>query len=107
MKTFKFGPHKKVCEDHFEPTCFVENLQAKLLGYESRKRLKADAVPTIFSFAPKETTTGRTYRAEKRQKLINNSNSPCSIVIVFGKQTRFTMALIAKSKVYTVLMASG
>ena len=24
VKTFKFGKHKKVCEDHFESSCFVD-----------------------------------------------------------------------------------
>ncbi len=50
VKTFTFGDYKKVCEDHFSPDCFEENFQAKLLGYKPRRKLKEDAVPTIFSF---------------------------------------------------------
>ena len=69
VKTFRFGKSKKVCEDHFESTCFEENLEAEALGYKPRKKLKADSFPTIFSFAQPETSTGRAERAEKRQKL--------------------------------------
>ena len=68
-----FVPNKSfvVCEDHFEPECFEENRQALLLGYNPRsKKLRDDAVPTIFSFREKpkrrESTEKRLESAKKR-----------------------------------------
>lgn len=50
LNSFKFNETKKVCEDHFHPDCFERNLQAEMLGYTAKKKLKPAAIPTIFSF---------------------------------------------------------
>ena len=40
-----------VCQEHFEESCFADELQARL-GFTKKRRLKPDAVPTIFNFDP-------------------------------------------------------
>ena len=69
-----FVPSKAfvVCEDHFERDCFEKNRQAELLGYKPRvKKLKPDAVPTVFSFRKniqhRLHTERRRVSAEKRE----------------------------------------
>ena len=58
-----------LCSDHFDLTCFDESvhLQNQLLG-GSKRKLKKDAVPTIFSHkpAPKACVTS-VARAVKRK----------------------------------------
>ncbi|XP_038069325.1 uncharacterized protein LOC119738492 [Patiria miniata] len=50
VEGFVFSKNKLVCEDHFEVTCFREDLQARVLGYRpARKKLKPGSVPTIFA----------------------------------------------------------
>ena len=45
----------RVCSLHFEPECFERDLEAELLGLTSTQRkLKLDAVPTIFDHRPKK-----------------------------------------------------
>ena len=45
----------RVCSLHFEPECFERDLKAELLGLTSTKRkLRVDAVPTIFDHRPKK-----------------------------------------------------
>ena len=41
----------RLCSNHFTHDCFERALCAELLGQESKSRLKADAVPTIFTFS--------------------------------------------------------
>ena len=67
----KFGANSVVCEDHFEDSCFDERstLQARLMGWKIRKRLKPDAVPTIFVHRLAKSDTGRKTRLEPRNKL--------------------------------------
>ncbi|KAJ8049969.1 hypothetical protein HOLleu_02957 [Holothuria leucospilota] len=48
VEKFTFGKHKVVCEDHFRPECFEEDIRARLMGETPRKILKPDAVPEIF-----------------------------------------------------------
>ncbi|XP_022110732.1 uncharacterized protein LOC110990176 [Acanthaster planci] len=49
VEGFVFSKNKLVCEDHFELTCFREDLQARVLGYRpARKKLKPGSVPTLF-----------------------------------------------------------
>ena len=38
----------RICELHFSPDCFLRDLEAELTGRPVRKRLKEDAVPTIY-----------------------------------------------------------
>ena len=51
VKNYSFDNAKKVSHEHFEESCFETELQERL-GFRIRKRLKPDAVPTIFSFKP-------------------------------------------------------
>ena len=53
--TFKWNRNKKVCSDHFHPKCYEEDMMAKMLGGKPKVRLKAGAVPTIFSHKTYDT----------------------------------------------------
>ncbi|KAJ8050065.1 hypothetical protein HOLleu_03116 [Holothuria leucospilota] len=66
VKKFNFGPRKLVCEDHFEKSCYVEDIRAKILGCQPRKRLKDDAVPTIFVHRKPAVNLKRLERCTKR-----------------------------------------
>nr|XP_022296455.1 uncharacterized protein LOC111106186 [Crassostrea virginica] len=48
IKTFVFAYHKIVCEKHFEEDCFEDDIEARLMNFKPRKKLKKGAVPTIF-----------------------------------------------------------
>ena len=50
-----------LCSEHFEADCFeVDSMLAEQMGLKKRKRLKPDAVPTIFvrHVTPQQTTGG-------------------------------------------------
>ena len=38
----------RICELHFSPDCFIRDLEAELTGRPIRRRLKNDAIPTLF-----------------------------------------------------------
>ena len=66
VEKFSFGKHKLVCEDHFKPDCFKEDLQARLMGTVPKKILKEYAVPEIFVHRRPKDDSGRADRAAKR-----------------------------------------
>lgn len=73
-----------VCSDHFTPDSYERNLQAELLGYKPKPKLKPDAVPTLFSHSrpakrPRLSSERRTQEKEK------NEVSPCELYTVFGQ----------------------
>lgn len=44
-----------VCSEHFTEDCFETDLKAQLIPEQKvKKRLKCDAVPSVFSFGPAE-----------------------------------------------------
>ena len=50
-----------LCSEHFEADCFeVDSMLAEQMGLKKRRRLKPDAVPTIFvrHVTPQQTTGG-------------------------------------------------
>ena len=49
IQTFTFNSNKKVCSEHFNPECYEEDKMAKMLNYTPKVRLKAGAIPTIFT----------------------------------------------------------
>ena len=67
VKNFNFASYKRVCEDHFEASCFMDDMEARLMGYQKKKKkLKRDAVPTVFAFKQHLVDDSRAKRAEKR-----------------------------------------
>ena len=51
VANYKFGKDVTLCEDHFDPICFKEDLMTKLTGIKPktvRKDLVSGAVPSIF-----------------------------------------------------------
>ena len=49
LETFKWNLNKKVCSDHFHPSCILEDKIAKLFGTPPAKpQLVPGTVPTIF-----------------------------------------------------------
>ena len=66
VKNYSFDNAQKVCHEDFEESCFETELQERL-GFRIHKRLKSDAVPTIFSFKPTQSY-GQQERKERAQK---------------------------------------
>lgn len=58
-----------VCGEHFEKECFESDLMEQLVGGKKRKRLKIDAVPSIFEFtSPSAVSGGRRATTANRIK---------------------------------------
>ncbi|PIK46489.1 hypothetical protein BSL78_16650 [Apostichopus japonicus] len=57
LSSYKFSKHRVVCEDHFEKHCFMRDFEAEMGFRLPRKRLKPDAVPTIFVHRQMATTS--------------------------------------------------
>ncbi|XP_046862575.1 THAP domain-containing protein 2-like [Xenia sp. Carnegie-2017] len=58
------------CSEHFAPDCFESDLRQKLTPWQPlKRRLKRDAVPSIFSFGPQPSKKrlSSEHRTEKRQ----------------------------------------
>ena len=55
-----------ICSNHFTPDSY-ENTKHEL-GLHKKKRLKKNAIPTIFSYKKQEETTGRKRRIEERER---------------------------------------
>eukprot|EP00112_Aurelia_sp_Birch-Aquarium-sp1_P004337 Seg149.4 transcript_id=Seg149.4/GoldUCD/mRNA.D3Y31 product="THAP domain-containing protein 5" protein_id=Seg149.4/GoldUCD/D3Y31 len=45
---FPFSRNQLICEEHFEPSMFKDDIKSRVMGLPSRKLLKEDAYPTIF-----------------------------------------------------------
>jgi hypothetical protein len=64
-----------VCSEHFEADFFENDLVKQLTGKRSKRKLKEDAVPSIFSFTtsgstgkrPRESTENRLKRQRQRE----------------------------------------
>ena len=55
LETFQFRMDKVLCKKHILPEMFQEDIQPNLMEHApSKKLLKPDAVPTIFSHRPAE-----------------------------------------------------
>ncbi|XP_048733628.2 THAP domain-containing protein 3-like [Ostrea edulis] len=75
IKTFVFAYHKVVCEKHFEEDCFEDDVEARLMNFKPRKKLKRGAVPTIFldSKIPKKREASERRKKEKEKlELLEN-----------------------------------
>ena len=69
----------RICSNHFEEECFERDLKAELMGTDSRKRLKRDAVPTLFVFtAHTDKRTLSEARKEKASKQKYIDEACCS-----------------------------
>ena len=72
LETFQFSKDKVLCEKHFLPEMFQEDIRARLMGYTpSKKLLKPDAVPTVFSHRPageKDQQASRDQKKEQRRR---------------------------------------
>ena len=74
------GPseHSVLCSDHFTPECFeIDSLLAPSMGLEKRRKLKPDAVPSIFKrhTAGEEMKEGCSSSAVKRKATAISSES--------------------------------
>ena len=49
-KNLVLNEHHVVCGEHFEAFCFERDLRSELLNEKRPKKLKEDAVPTIFAY---------------------------------------------------------
>ena len=58
--------NSRICSNHFTDDCFTQNVEAlRSIGWPlKRLTLKADAVPTVFDFSPRITST-RTQAAKR------------------------------------------
>ena len=57
-----------VCSEHFEDSCFEVNLMEKLSGMKRKRKLKSDAVPSIFNFSSSTKPAKRRATSENRIK---------------------------------------
>ena len=48
LNLFQTSQWLRICELHFDQNCFIRDLEAELTGRPLRKRLKPDAIPTLF-----------------------------------------------------------
>ncbi|XP_044184354.1 uncharacterized protein LOC122964679 [Acropora millepora] len=80
-----------VCSDHFQSECFQTDLREQLTGERGRRRLKSDAVPSIFNFSTsnrpskrRSTTELRSLQKQRKQTvrelLISTNPSSASAV---------------------------
>ena len=44
--------HNYVCSEHFLPSCFRMDFPAELMGEKVRKKLRDDAIPSLFKYGP-------------------------------------------------------
>lgn len=85
-KKYKHHRDRVVCEKHFTPECFEEDLKARLMGTEPQKKLRQGSVPTLFSFRPVTTSlelpsrTKRRIQAKERQQVQLCSPAPIAYV---------------------------
>ena len=64
-----------MCSEHFEADCFEKDLVLELTGKRSKRKLKPDAVPSIFDFntsslagkRTRESTENRLKRKRQRE----------------------------------------
>jgi len=57
-----------VCSEHFEKECFELDLVEQLTGEKRKKKLKADALPSIFNFSTSTVSVKRRATTENRIK---------------------------------------
>jgi len=71
----------RICSDHFSPECYIRDLQSELLGLDRSKKLKDNAVPTIFDFSGyakqtdvPSTSSATSQRSIQRSERVNERN---------------------------------
>ena len=101
-KNWKPTKSSKLCSQHFESSCFVQNFEAmQSVGWTAgRLRLKKDAVPTIFEYSVEPTSV-----ASKRKQ-------PTNVRTAFEKRRRQEVNIIvivsniclhlSKTKLYSI-----
>ncbi|XP_050413509.1 uncharacterized protein LOC126827971 [Patella vulgata] len=65
-KNYVVTAHSCICSDHFEEGCFVRDLQAELLKITRPRKIKDDALPTVFNHGMKSLPTKRRLHTEQR-----------------------------------------
>jgi len=69
LRTENLPPLKNcyVCGEHFDNECFESDFMEQLIGEKKRKRLKADTIPSIFTFtSPTAVSSKRRGATENR-----------------------------------------
>ena len=74
----------RLCSAHFTDDCFERDLKAELMpGTKSKRILKADAVPTVFTYTKKQeqrpTSTMRLKAKEEKEVCVHIFMSECVI----------------------------
>ncbi|XP_031555107.1 uncharacterized protein LOC116292014, partial [Actinia tenebrosa] len=69
-----------VCSEHFEDGCFESDLMEQLIGEKRKRRLKADAIPSIFNFSTipskRRATTENRIRRQRQKETLDNLLTP-------------------------------
>jgi len=77
LKEFPLTKHAKVCSAHFEPDCYIRDLQSELINSKPKQVVsKKDAIPTIFDYGHVEASTSK------------HSNIPSSSLKSSSKKTQ-------------------
>ena len=87
-----------VCGQHFEEDCFERDLKAELLNIKRTKKLKDDAVPTIFNF-PGTVTQKRRCHTEARL----TKKAKLQVLKSWPKSSRPFAAAIQSPRIYLLL----
>ena len=81
IQTYVYHKSRVVCEEHFTPDCFKEDIMAKVMGYTpSKKLLKPGTVPTIFLHhqTEKKRFSKKRRRERQEQNEVRNFHTTCS-----------------------------
>ncbi|KAK2558915.1 THAP domain-containing protein 2 [Acropora cervicornis] len=74
-----------VCSEHFDNECFESDFMEQLIGEKKRKRLKVDAIPSIFTFtsptavsSKRRATTENRIERKRQKETLENILAPSS-----------------------------
>ena len=98
----------RLCSFHFEPDCFERDLRAELLGSKVKRKLKPDAVPTIFDHRPRKKPRLSTEQRlqEKSKKEVRKLLATCNQVLLTTRKENARNCCTLNGHVIVVLICS-
>ncbi|XP_022797740.1 THAP domain-containing protein 5-like [Stylophora pistillata] len=88
-----------VCSDHFSASCFQSNLQAKITGQRYKRRLKEDAVPSIFDYASQSTKKRPRLSSENRRDRRMQQEDVAELLAAANDQNASTEGVVSNEEV--------
>ena len=97
-----------VCSEHFDNECCESDFMEQLIGEKKRKRLKVDAIPSIFTFtSPTAVSSKRRATTENRIERKRQKEVRCNVTVNFHHAANVKFFLFLYQTLENILAPSS